>query len=73
MVIETFEDSLKLANEFLTKKERKNLYEFKVIEEPFDDYVYPQNELSDEEVERLRQLKAKYQEAFVEHLNEALD
>ncbi len=73
MEIETFEDSLKLANEFLTKKERKNLYEFKVIEEPFDDYVYPKNELSDEEVERLRQLKAKYQEAFVEHLNEALD
>lgn len=73
MVIQNFEDSLKLASEFLPKKERKNYFEFKVIEEPFAEYVCYLNELSNEEVERLRELKAKYQEAFVEHLSEALD
>lgn len=73
MMIENFEDSLKLATEFLAKKERKNYYEFKVVQEPFADYVFPLNELSDEDVKRLRELKEKYQEAFVKHLSEALD
>ena len=73
MMIENFEDSLKLATEFLAKKERKNYYEFKVVQEPFADYVFPLNELSDEDVKHLRELKEKYHEAFVEHLNEALD
>ena len=73
MMIENFEDSLKLATEFLAKKERKNYYEFKVVQEPFADYVFPLNELSDEDVKHLRELKEKYQEAFVEHLSEALD
>ena len=73
MLIENFEDSLKLAKEFLAKKERKNYYEFKVIQEPFAEYVATQNELSDEDVQRLRELKEKYHEAFVEHLSEALD
>lgn len=72
-MIENFEDSLKLATEFLAKKERKNYYEFKVVQEPFADYVFPLNELSDEDVKRLRELKEKYQEAFVKHLSEALD
>ena len=72
-MIETFEDGLKLANEFLAKKERKNYYEFTIIQEPIADYMCTLNELLDEEVERLRQLKAKYQELFVDHLNEALD
>ena len=72
-MIENFEDSLKLANEFLTKKVRKNYYEFKVIQEPIADYVFILNELSDKDVERLRELKEKYQETFVDHLNEALD
>ena len=73
MMIENFEDSLKLATEFLAKKERKNYYEFKVVQEPFADYVFPLNELSDEDVKHLRELKEKYQEAFVKHLSEALD
>ena len=73
MMIENFEDSLKLANEFLAKKERKNYYEFEIIQEPFVEHMYCLNELSNEDVERLRELKAKYQEAFVEHLDEALD
>lgn len=73
MMIENFEDSLKLATEFLAKKERKNYYEFKVVQEPFADYVFPLNELSDEDVKHLRELKEKYQGAFVEHLSEALD
>ena len=67
-----FEKCLELAQEFLTKKVRKNYYEFKVIQEPCADYVYTQNELSDEEVDSLRQLKEKYGEAFVDHLDEAL-
>ena len=73
MLIENFEDSLKLAKEFLAKKERKNYYEFKVIQEPFAEYMATQNELSDMDVQRLRELKEKYHEAFVEHLSEALD
>ena len=73
MIIDNFEDSLKLAKEFLAKKERKNYYEFKVIQEPFAEYVTTQNELSDEDVQRLRELKEKYHEAFVAHLSEALD
>ena len=73
MMIENFEDCLKLAKVFLAKKERKNYYEFKVIQEPFAEYVTTQNELSDEQVERLRELKEKYHESFVEHLSEALD
>lgn len=73
MMIENFEDCLKLAKEFLAKKERKNYYEFKVIQEPFAEYVCTQNELTDEQVERLRELKAKYHEAFVKHLSEAID
>ena len=73
MMIENFEDSLKLATEFLPKKERKNYYEFKVIQEPFAEYLVAQNELSDEDVKRLHELKEKYQETFVEHLSEALD
>ena len=73
MMIEKFEDCLKLANEFLPKKERKNYYEFKVVQEPFAEYVCCLNELSNEDVKRLRELKEKYHEAFVEHLNEALD
>ena len=73
MMIENFEDSLKLATEFLAKKERKNYYEFKVVQEPFADYVFPLNELSDEDVKHLRELKEKYQGAFVKHLSEALD
>ena len=72
-MIETFEDCLKLANEFLAKKERKNYYEFTIIQEPIADYMCTLNELLDEDVERLRQLKAKYQESFVDHLKEALD
>lgn len=73
MIIENFEDSLKLATEFLPKKERKNYYEFKVIQEPYAEYMSTLNELSNEDIERLRELKAKYQETFVEHLSEALD
>ena len=73
MLIENFEDSLKLAKEFLAKKERKNYYEFKVIQEPFAEYMCCLNELSNMDVKRLRELKEKYQEKFVEHLSEALD
>ena len=36
MIIHTFEQALKLANEFLVTKERKNFYEFECIDEMFD-------------------------------------
>ena len=36
MIIHTFEQALKLANEFLVTKERKNFYEFECIDEIFD-------------------------------------
>lgn len=57
MIINTFEQALKLANEFLVTKERKNFYEFECIDEMFDKSVCYANELSDDEVSKIKQLK----------------
>ena len=72
-MIEKFEDCLKLANEFLLTKERKNYYEFKVIDEDFSDYCSYTNELSDKEVLQVRQLKEKYPDDYTKHLDEIFD
>ena len=73
MIINTFEQALKLANEFLVTKERKNFYEFECIDEMFDKSVCYANELSDDEVSKIKQLKEKYPENYVLHLNEIFD
>lgn len=73
MIINTFEHALKLANEFLVTKERKNFYEFECIDEMFDKSVCYANELSDDEVSKIKQLKEKYPDNYVLHLNEIFD
>ena len=73
MIIHTFEQALKLANEFLVTKERKNFYEFECIDEIFDKSVCYANELSDDEVSKINQLKEKYPDNYVLHLNEIFD
>ena len=72
MIIHTFEQALKLANEFLVTKERKNFYEFECIDEMFKSVCYA-NELSDDEVSKINQLKEKYPDNYVLHLNEIFD
>ena len=69
----TFDQCLEMAQQYLAKKERKNYYEFKIIDPPCPEYVYCKVELSDEEVEMLRQLKVKYPEDFCSHLDEIFD
>ena len=73
MIIHTFEQALKLANEFLVTKERKNFYEFECIDEIFDKSVCYANELSDDKVSKINQLKEKYPDNYVLHLNEIFD
>ena len=73
MMIETFEQALQLANEFLATKERKNYYETKGISEPYPDYAIELVELSDDMVSQIRTLKERYGQDFVNHLQEVID
>ena len=73
MIIETFEQAKKLANEFLSTKERKNYYDFECIDEEFSENVCYTNELSDEEVSKILQLKDKYPNDYSLHLDEMFD
>ena len=59
MRINDFERALKLANEFLVKKERLNYYDFKAIDEERLNNVVYTNNLTNEEVTQLRALKEK--------------
>ena len=73
MLIETFEQALQLANEFLATKERKNYYESKGISEPYPEYAGMLVELSDDLVSQIRTLKERYGQDFVNHLQEIID
>lgn len=73
MMIETFEQALQLANEFLATKERKNYYESKGISEPYPEYAGMLVELSDDMVSQIRTLKERYGQDFVNHLQEVID
>ena len=73
MKVLDFNQCLELAQQFLAKKERKNYYDFKAIDEEVSGYVYYSNALSDDEVAQLRALKEKYGEKFTEHLDEVYD
>ena len=66
----TLEDCLTLAKEFLATKERKNHYDFTAWDDNFGREVNCLNELTGEAVDNLRDLKGKYGEKFVEHLDE---
>lgn len=66
----TFDQCLTLANEFLTTKERSNFYQFTALNDDNGSEYYCYNELSADNVARLRALKDKYGDAFVHHLDE---
>ena len=73
MQINSFEEAMKLAEEFLTTKERKNHYRFTAYYDLINEEVVISNILEDEEVAKLRALKEKYGEEFVKHLDEVFD
>jgi hypothetical protein len=73
MKINTFEEALQLANQFLVTKERKNYYETKGISEPYPEYAGMLVELSDDMVSQIRTLKEHYGQDFVNHLQEVID
>ena len=70
---ETLEKYQELAKTFLTKKERVNYYETTGYDDLHDENVGMLVELSDEEISKLRDLKARYGEEFVNHLIEVFD
>ena len=65
----SFDQCLALANEFLTTKQRSNFYQFTALNDNNIEYCC-YNELSADDVARLRDLKAKYGDDFVSHLDE---
>ena len=58
---------------FLAKKERKNYYETTSYYDLYDENAIMLVELSDEEVSKIRDLKSRYGEDFVNHLGEVFD
>ena len=72
-MIREFDDCLKLAKEYLAHKQRDNYYDFEVLDEEYPEYVHYLNSLSDEEVEKIRQLKKKYPEDYCQHLVEVFE
>ena len=65
----SFDQCLALANEFLATKQRSNFYQFTALNDNNIEYCC-YNELSADDVARLRDLKAKYGDDFVSHLDE---
>ena len=66
----TFDQCLTLANEFLTTKQRNSFYRFTALDDNFDREYCCYNELSADDVARLRTLKDHYGDSFVRHLDE---
>ena len=73
MMIDTFEQALQLANQFLATKERKNYYVTKGICEPYADYCDYLAPLTDDEVKKIRTLKEQYGADFIHHLNDVTE
>lgn len=66
----SFDQCLTLATEFLTTKERSNFYQFTALDDNYGTEYLCYNELSADDVARLRALKDHYGDDFVSHLNE---
>ena len=66
----TFDQCLTLANEFLTTKERSCFYQFTAFDDDNGREYNCYNELTADDIARLRALKDKYGDAFVRHLDE---
>jgi hypothetical protein len=62
-----------LAKSYLAKKDRVNYYETSSYSDFTDENVGMLVELSDEEVSKIRDLKARYDKDFVNHLGEVFD
>jgi len=66
----TFDECLAMAQDFLTTKQRTSFYQFTALDDNFDREYCCYNELSADDVARLRALKDHYGDAFVRHLDE---
>ena len=66
----TFDECLAMAQDFLTTKQRGCFYRFTALDDNYDSEYCCDNELSADDVARLRVLKDKYGNAFVGHLDE---
>lgn len=66
----TFDECLAMAHDFLTTKQRGCFYRFTALDDNYDSEYCCDNELSADDVARLRALKDKYGDAFVGHLDE---
>ena len=62
---------VEMAKAYLEEKERKNYYEFRVFNDdgPIEYFGY-QNALTDEEVDKIKKLHARYGDEYVNHLVE---
>lgn len=69
----SFDQCLTMATAFLANKKRTNYYETKAICEPYPDHVTTLAKLSDEEVLKIRDLKNRYGEDFVNHLDKVIN
>ena len=66
----SFDECLTMAQDFLTTKQRGCFYQFTALDDNFDREYCCYNELSADDVARLRALKDHYGDAFVRHLDE---
>ena len=66
----TFDECLAMAQDFLTTKQRTSFYQFTALDDNFDREYSCYNELSADDVARLRALKDHYGDTFVHHLDE---
>ena len=66
----TFDECLAMAQDFLTTKERSCFYQFTALDDNFDREYCCYNELSADDIARLRTLKDHYGDTFVRHLDE---
>lgn len=66
----TFDECLAMAQDFLTTKQRNSFYRFTALDDNFDREYCCYNELSADDVARLRALKDHYGDSFVRHLDE---
>ena len=73
MRIDSFEDGLKLAQEFLQTKERENYYGFKSYDEESDKEYIVLNKLDEDEFSAFLALREKYGKGFEMHLDEICD
>lgn len=68
-----FENYLEMATAYLAKKEQKNYYEFTAFDEEINGRFFYLNELSDEEVKQIENLKTCYGDDYIKYLDKVFD